>query len=151
MAPSARTIFRRRQLFFQQPRRTLLDEQLALKVEPGGKAEIRVGRPCEAIYATVFAAAIGVDGPVERDVRGLVAGNNRPGFLHHNFGFQGLQYLPAFPPVVEILTPKGFEAAGRVRRGTPPAPHIDRGESVAKTDAELSGNLDALGVVNQPG
>ena len=81
-----RAVFRRRQLLLQQRRGVLLDEQLALEVEPRRQAEIGVGRARVAIGAAVFAAAIGIDRAVERDVGRLVAGDDRARPLERHLG-----------------------------------------------------------------
>jgi hypothetical protein len=54
-----------------------LRDDLGLEVEPRRQVEVAVRRPCEAVDAAVFAAAVRVDRDVEMHVRRVVAGQNR--------------------------------------------------------------------------
>jgi hypothetical protein len=74
----------RRQLLFQQPRRVRLVEQLGLEIEPGREIQVRVRRPGITINATVLAAAIRIDRLVERNVRRLIATDDRARRLGQN-------------------------------------------------------------------
>ena len=66
------------QFALQRLRRIGLGEQLGLEIEPGRQAEKGVGRPRKAIDAAVLAAPIGIDRPVEADIRGFVPGDDAP-------------------------------------------------------------------------
>ena len=50
---------------------------LRLEIEPGGKAEILVGRPGIAIDAAVLAAAIRIEARLESDIGTIVASDDR--------------------------------------------------------------------------
>ena len=145
----ARSIFRRRQLLLEQGRRAILDEQLALEVEPCGETEIGMARPGVAVNATVFAAAIGVDRPVERNVGRFVLRDDRARPLERHFRLQRGNGLVALPAVVEILSLDDLETAGRVRGRAAAAPEIGGGESIAEARAELVSDREALLIIEE--
>ena len=64
-------------------------------------AEISVGRPREAIDTAMFAAAIRVDGAIERKVRGGVAGDDLAAGIDRDLGAERRQILDRLPAVVE--------------------------------------------------
>ena len=94
------------------------------EIEPGGEPHIGVARPGVAIEAAVLAAAIGVDRPVESDVRRLVAGDDGLGLFPGDLGRERLGRLLARPAVVELLALLKLETARDVGRGAPPAPEL---------------------------
>ena len=91
-----------------------LGKQLALKVEPGGQAHIGMGGPRETIDAAMLAAPIGIDGPVEGNVRRLVAGDDGPGRFVADMGAKRTIVLLDVPPVVKRLRGLVLEAPGPV-------------------------------------
>ena len=127
LAPKAmrrRPVFGRRQLALEQLGGALLGEQAGFEIEPGGEPHIGVGRPGVAIEAAVLAAAIGVDRPVESDVRRLVAGDDGLGLFPGDLGRERFKRLLARPAVVELLALLKLETAGDVGRGAAPAPEL---------------------------
>jgi len=58
-----------RQLLLEQLRRIDLVEELGLEIQAGGQIQVGVRRARVAVDAAVFAAALGVDGLIERNVR----------------------------------------------------------------------------------
>src|SRR6185436_14516496 len=67
---------RRHQLFAEQFRRVFLHENSGLEIEAGREPEILVIWTCEAVNASVFASAVGIDARIEADVRAVVVGND---------------------------------------------------------------------------
>ena len=72
--------FRREQL-----RRVFFHHDPALEIEPGGKAEILMGRPRVTINAAVLAAAIGIHARLETDVGAVVMRDDRAGEIAVKF------------------------------------------------------------------
>src|SRR3546814_21079525 len=64
-------------LGIEQRRSIRLVKQLGLEIEARRQVEIGVAGACEAVDAAVLAAAIWIDRLRERQVRRLVAGNDR--------------------------------------------------------------------------
>ena len=60
----------------QQRRRVRLEHESSLEIEAGRESEVRVARPRVAVDAPVLAAAVRIDGAVERDVRGVVVADD---------------------------------------------------------------------------
>ncbi len=52
----------------KQMSRIVLGDDLSFEIKPAGVPEKLMVRPGEAVDASVFAAAVGVDGPVEGDI-----------------------------------------------------------------------------------
>src|SRR5208282_2290302 len=119
-----RPILGRSKLTLQELGCALLGEQARLEIEPGGEPQIGVGRPRVAIEAAVFAAAVGVDRSVERNVGRLVAGDDNLWPFQNNLGRQRLGRLLACPAIVEILVLLEFETAGDVGRRAASAPPL---------------------------
>ena len=88
------------QLLGQQRRRIGLGEQAAFEIHPRRHAEIGVGGPGEAIDAAMLAAAIGIDGLVEGNVRRFVARDDGAGGVMHHFGAQRRGRLIVRPPAI---------------------------------------------------
>lgn len=63
--------------FFEQRRRIGLGEQLGLEIEPRREAQICMGRPGEAVDAAMLTPPVGIDRPIERGIRQIVAGDQR--------------------------------------------------------------------------
>ena len=99
-----------------------LGHDLGLEVEAGREPQVLVARPRKTVDAAVLAAPIGVDGPVERDVRRVVPGDDRLRPVDDDFRRNALgRGIARIPPVVERLLAKSLEAPGGVGPG-PPAP-----------------------------
>src|ERR1700730_3418902 len=79
-------------------------------------------RPREAIDAAVLAGAIGIDGAVEGNVRGVVATDDLAGGIDRHVGFERRQILELLPAVIEGDAGKWLVAPGRVRAGAAAAP-----------------------------
>src|SRR5262249_32285239 len=58
-----------------------LDDDLALEVRAGAEAEVLMGRPSEAITASMETSTIWVDAELERDVRAVVGRDDRARLL----------------------------------------------------------------------
>src|SRR5215216_6741761 len=84
-------------------------------------------RSREAIDATMFAAAIGIDRAVERDVRRFVAGDDLAGRVDRDRRLERRQFLDRAPAVVEGDARDRLITAGGIRVGpaTAPAAAID--------------------------
>ncbi len=119
-----RAVLRRRELALEQRRRPVLDEQLRLEIEAGGKAEIGVARPGETIDAAVLAAAIGIDRAVEGNVGRFVAGDDGSRSLQRDLGFEGRRRLVRRPAVVEVLAAQKLEPPRDVRGRAAAAPAV---------------------------
>src|SRR5687768_17471481 len=79
-----------------------------------------MGRTGVAVDAAMFAALVGIDGPVETDVRTGVAGDDRPGAFRRQGGAQRRgPGVVGGPAVVEGLHGFGFEPARRIGAGAP--------------------------------
>ena len=105
----------------QQVRRLRLGHDLGLEVEAGREPQVLVARPREAVDAAVLAAAIGVDGPVERDVRRVVPGDDRLRPVDDDFRRNALgRGIARIPPVVERLLAQRLEPPGGVGQGPRP-------------------------------
>ena len=110
-------------LLFQKRRQVGLDVEQRLEVETGRVPEIGMGRPGVAIDAAMLAAAVGVDGAVEADIRRAVPGDRRAGAVPEQGGRQRRevgQVLDRAPAVVEGLPRGRLEPHRRV--GQRPAP-----------------------------
>ena len=94
----------------------LLHQDPAFEIQPGGEAEVFVGRPGIAINAAVFASAIGIDAGIEADVGTVVIGNDAGGCILRN-SVEARDPPPDSIPVtfqLEFLEPVDrFEAAPR--------------------------------------
>ena len=91
-----------------------LGVKLGLEIEPGGVAKVAMRRPGKAVDAAVLAAAIGIDGLLEADVRAVVAGDDALGHLAIYVGLERRKLRQAFPAVVEGLAQLAFEAPDTV-------------------------------------
>ncbi len=107
----------RRQFRAQQFRRVGLDEELALEIQPRRQAHVGVGRPGIAIDAAVFTAAIGIDGPVEGNIRRLIARDDRLGRLGENLGAQFRNVGQRVPTVIDVGFGVILEAPGGIDAG----------------------------------
>lgn len=92
---------------------------------------MRVRRPGEAIDATMFATAIGVDRTVEGNVRRVVEGDDLAGLLLLDFGAQGRQFLDRVPAVVLDEARQPLEAPTGIGAGaaSPPPLDVDNGRA----------------------
>ena len=114
-------IGRARQLGAQQFRRVALGKQLRLEVQPRRQAPVRIARPRIAIHAAMLATVVRVDRLVERNVRRLVARNDRLGQLRRDGGDRcgrlvfatHLGIFQAAPAVVDLLARMRVEAHQR--------------------------------------
>ena len=114
-------IGRARQLRAQQPGRVALGEQPGLEIQPRRQAPIRIARPRIAIHAAMLATVVRVDRLVERNVRRLIARNDRLGQLRRDGGDRGgrpvfathLGLFQAAPAVVDLLARMCVEAHQR--------------------------------------
>ncbi len=70
----------------QQLRGARLGEDAGLEIESGREVQVRVARPGEAVDAAVLAAAVGIQRLLERQVRRVVAGNDRARRVHADHG-----------------------------------------------------------------
>src|SRR3982074_3076753 len=101
-----------------------------------------VGGARKAVDAAVLAAAVGIDRAVERDVGGIVAGDDLAGGIDRDRGLERRQILEALPAVVVALARQRLEAAARVRLRAAAAPAV--GRDLGAADA-------AIGAVGQDG
>ena len=119
------------ELALEQLRRVRLGEQPRLEIDAGRQAHIGMGRPREAVGAAVLAAAIGVDRPVEGDVRRLVGGDDPAAACSSCTSVRKRRKVVGrAPAVVEALPRLRLVAAGRVDAG-------------ASTPSPLGVDLDA--------
>src|SRR5262249_37674199 len=95
--------------------RIRLHEQFGFEVEAWGEAKIGMRRPRETINATVLAAAIRIDGAVERDVRRVIPSDDLAGGVDRYCGLERRQLLQPLPAVMEAAPRQRFISAGRVR------------------------------------
>src|SRR5690606_31697950 len=103
-----------------------LHVDVALEVEPRRVTEIGVGLAGEAIRTPMLAAAIGIDGAIEPDVRAVVAGDDRARPLDMLDRLEPRQRLDRrVPAVVEAFPLLALEPAGAV--GLRPATARARG------------------------
>jgi hypothetical protein len=108
-------IFGVAQFGLQQRRRVRLPVQLAFEVEPRRMAEIRMGRPREAIHAAMLAALVGVDRAVERHVGGPIASDDPLRAVDAKRGAQRQRLGVGETPAVVLGNPQlRLEAARRV-------------------------------------
>lgn len=70
----------------QQLRGARLGQDAGLEIEPRRQVQIRVAGPREAVDAAVLAAAVGIQRLVERQIRRVVAGNDRARGVHADHG-----------------------------------------------------------------
>ena len=117
----ARRVACRRQFAPQLLRRVRLHVQLGFEIKPRGMAEIGMRRPREAIDAAMLAAAIGVDGPIERDIGRIITGDDFAAGIDRDLGPKRRQILDGLPAVVEGKGGLGLEPAGGICQRTPPA------------------------------
>ena len=89
------------QLPLQHPRNPRPRNQPRLKIQARRQVQIGMRRPCKAINAAMFAAPIGVDRPVKRQVGRAVVGHSRPGPLHPHLGLDQSILLRHIPTVIE--------------------------------------------------
>ncbi len=114
-----RRISRPGQLLFQKRGGVRLEEQLALEIQARRKAHIGVGGPRITIDAAVLTPPIWVDGLIERDVRTVIAGDDRPRGLGGQGGSQRRSGLVRRPAIVKALLDQRFIAARRIGRRAP--------------------------------
>ena len=118
----ARHIAGARELAAQKLRPVGLEEQLALEIEPRRQAVIGMAGPRETVDAAMLAAAIGIDRPVEMDVRRAVEGDDGARGLAGQLGAQGRRgVLHRVPAIIEIAAAFRFVAPGGVGDGAAPA------------------------------
>ncbi len=115
-----------RQLRAQQRRGIGLGEELRLEIEAGREIEIGVRRPRVAIDAAVLAALVGIDRLRERDVRRIVAADDRArgldphdGLQRRRGGFVIGRRTRDFPAILDRLPLLAAEAIRRVERRAP--------------------------------
>ena len=83
----------------------------------------------------MFASTVGIDGLVERNVRGAVARDDRLGGLRQDLGFERRQGLVQDPPaVVHALDDARLEAAGLM-----PASPADKRTLIRRATFDLIG------------
>jgi len=87
-------------------------------------AEKAVGRTREAVDAAVLAPAIGVDRAIERDVRAIVAGDDRSRRVVENRRLKRVEVAQTLPTVVEGLAPLFFEPPRMVGASAAAAPAV---------------------------
>ena len=92
-----------RQLAREQGGGRGLHEDLRLEIEARREAAIGVVGPGEAIDAAVFAALVGIDRAIERDVGRGVVGDDRLRLLDDGFRLQGFGLFLCRPTVIEGL------------------------------------------------
>ena len=80
--------------------------------------------PRKAIDAAMLAAAIRVDGAVERNVRRIVARDDLARGIDSHARFERRQLIEALPSVIEGDPRKRLVAARRIRRSAASAPHL---------------------------
>src|SRR5690606_27069806 len=107
------------------------------EIEARRHAHIGVRRPCEAIDAAMLAAAIGIDGAVERNVGGTVAGDDGARLFYLHLGLEGGKVLERLPSVIEHMPCRRLEAARWIDAGTPTAPAIDLDANAAFLDQRI--------------
>src|SRR5262245_20171832 len=111
----ARRVAGSRKLALEQFGCVRLGKQLGFEIEPGRKAEIGVGRPREAIDATVLAAAVRIDRAIEADVRRIVARDDLARRVDSHRGPERWQLLERLPAVVEAHARQRLVASGGIR------------------------------------
>ena len=76
------------EFFFEEVGGVGLGHEFGFEIEAAGETEVFVVLACEAVDAAVFAAAVGVEGPVEGDVGGGVdAVDDGLGFVVEDLAF----------------------------------------------------------------
>ena len=104
-----------RQFPFQQLDGIVLEEQLALEIEPCRKPAPGMGWSGKAIDAAMLAAAIRVYRSVERDVRRFVEGDDGAGRILHQKGLHpAVIILNRAPAIIKGLACFELETAGLV-------------------------------------
>src|SRR5438045_1280182 len=83
-------------------------------VVTGGEPHVGVRRPCEAIAAAVFAAAIGIDRLLEGYIGRIVGGDDHLRRLDEHLRLERRQVLERIPSVIENGARMGLEAAAHV-------------------------------------
>src|SRR5579863_2859080 len=96
-------------------RRVRLVEKTCLEIDAGRETHVGVARPRVAVDAAMLAAAIGVDGILEGNIRRIVARDD----MSRPIGLDGrgdaLGLLLRVPAIVHVLEIAPLEAAGGVR------------------------------------
>ena len=106
---------RPRKLAREQPSRVWFEEDATLEIEAGREPDVGVARARIAVDAAVLAASVGVDRPVETDVRAVVARYDGSGALGCDLGAKRRRRLVARrPAIVERLAHETLETPGRV-------------------------------------
>ncbi len=115
-------IARLRELPFQDARGVGLGEQPGLEIEARREADVRMVRAGEAVDATVFATAVGVQGDVEPQIRAIVARQDRAHlFRCHGRANLALRGLVRSGPAVVELRPRERAIPSGVVRSRGPA------------------------------
>ena len=99
----------------------------------------------------MLAAAVGVDRAVERNVRRLVAGDDRARALERHFGLQRLADLVALPAIVNVSRAQRFEASAGIGGGAAAATQFGWDEAVGEVGAKAVCDVAALDVVEHSG
>ena len=111
-------VARLRQLLFQHIGRVALGNQSGFKVQPGRHVPIGMAGPRIAVDATMFTTTIRVDGPIKRQVRRVVAGDDGLGRFDTHFGALGRRHF-LVPTVVLGHADGGCKAIVQVGGRTP--------------------------------
>ncbi|MNY01992.1 hypothetical protein D3C86_1345460 [compost metagenome] len=133
-------VARFRQFPFQQLCRIRLGEELRFEIQTGRKSHIAVCRSCETIDTAMFAAAIGIDGAVERDVGRFIAGDDAARLLHLHLGAELRHVLESLPAIVENLVLQGLETSIRIEPGATAATAVDL-DAQARCIGQRIGNV----------
>src|SRR5690606_36592718 len=101
----------------EQLRGVGLGEEARFEVQPRRQAEVPVVGPGVAVDAAVLAAAVGIDGEIERNVRRAVARDDAAGVFdqHARVRSRGGIRIRIRPAVVHGEAVHRFEPAGQVR------------------------------------
>ena len=120
-------VARPRQFLLQQFGRGRLGIEAALEIEPRREPEPGMGRPRIAVDAAVLAAPVGIDRPVEAEVRGVVAGDDLARRLLGDGRAQRRRRLVRrSPAVVERFRTLALVAPRPVARRAPPFLFLNR-------------------------
>src|SRR5579864_2407418 len=92
-------------------------------------------RPRKAIHAAMLAAPIGIDGTIEADIGGIVAGDDLARGIQRHRGLEWRKLFEALPAVVERDPCLGLIAATGVglRAPAPPSPALDGDRQLRKS------------------
>jgi len=116
----ARLVARAREFVCEQFRRIRFGKEPCLEIQAGRQAEPRMGWSGETIDTTMLAATIGVDRTIERDVRRIVARDDRfcPVESDRCVEARGRVFLgalaPGAPAIVDGLGPQPFETPAAI-------------------------------------